>query len=176
MNLTINKLDYIYFLLEDNNPFYVGKTHRPKRREIEHKQTYGSHIKLVIIEVIKDRKWQTIEKKWIKTLTSWGIHLKNSNPGGGGPEKGILRSKDFGNKISKAKKGNKRNPLDVINATIAKQKPCLQYDKQGNFIKEYPSAKLASISINSHPNSMYDHLKGRYKTIKGYIFKYKQLN
>jgi hypothetical protein len=61
----------------------------------------------------------------------------------------------------------------ILLATLAKQKPVQQFDKEGNFIKDYPSAKIAASEIGIHFNNMYDHLKGKYKTVKGYIFKYK---
>lgn len=173
MDLRKDKLNFIYVLLKDGEPFYIGKTHYPDRREKEHKITYGSNITLNILKAIKDEDWKKHEKEFIQLFKKWGIDLTNSNSGGGGPLKGVKRSKEFGEKISKSKKGVKRDKKEVIPATKAKQKPVLQYDKQGNFIKEYPSAKHASRAIGIHPNNFYDHLKGKYKTAKGYIFKYK---
>lgn len=173
MDLTKNQLNYIYFLMKDDTPIYVGKTHFPKRREIEHKKKYGDDIKMVIIKAIKDENWKSHEQEWIKKLKQWDIELTNKNPGGGGPKKGLVRNKEFGEKISQAKKGVSRPKDEVIPATLAKQKPVQQFDKEGNFIKEYPSAKIAASAIGIHYNNMYDHLKGRYKTSKGYIFKYK---
>ena len=174
MDLTKGKLNYIYFLMKGDTPFYVGKTHYPKRRETEHKRTYGSDIKMVIVKAIKGEDWKSHEQEWVKTLKKWGLELNNSNPGGGGPMKGIKRTKEFGQKISKSKKGKPRDKKDVIPATLAKQKPVIQYDKLGNYIKEFPSAKHAAKEIGIHHNNFYDHLKGKYKTAKGYIFRYKQ--
>jgi hypothetical protein len=174
INLTKGELNYIYFLLRDGIPFYVGKTHYPKRREIEHKQIYGNGIKLVIVEAINGDGWEKHEQEWIQKLKQWGLSLTNKNSGGGGPKKGIIRSQEFKDKISRAKKGVSRPKHEVIPATLAKQKIILQYDKQGNFIKEFPSVKHASQDIQIHPNNLYDHLGGRYKTCKGYIFKYKK--
>jgi predicted GIY-YIG superfamily endonuclease len=173
IDLTKNRLNYIYFLMKGDTPFYVGKTHNPKRRELEHKKTYGNDIKLIIIKAIKEIDWKKHEQEWIKTLTKWNLKLSNRNPGGGGPQKGITRDQEFKDKISQAKKGVPRPKDEVIPATLAKQKPVQQFDKQGNFIKEFPSAKIAASEIDIHHNNMYDHLKGRYKTIKGYVFKYK---
>ena len=172
MDLTKNRLNYIYVLMRKDIPFYVGKTHYPKRRETEHKLTYGSDIKMMIIKAIKNEEWKKHEQEWINIFKRWGVKLTNSNPGGGGPLKGIKRSKEFGEKISKSKKGKKRNPQEVTNATLSKQKPVNQYDKEGNLINSFPSAKLAANYIGIHHNNMYDHLKGKYKTAKGYIFKY----
>lgn len=173
MNLTKNKLNYIYILIKGDTPFYIGKTHYPKRRETEHKLTYGPDIKMMILKAIKDEDWKKHEQEWISTFKKWGIELTNSNSGGGGPLKGIKRPKEFGEKISKSKIGVSRNPQEVIPATLAKQKPVIQYDKDGNYVGEYPSAKDAARAIGIHPNNFYDHLNGKYKTAKGYIFKYK---
>jgi hypothetical protein len=174
IDLTKNKLNYIYVLLKGDTPFYIGKTHYPKRREREHKQKYGNDIKMAILKAIKDESWKGHEKEWIQILQKWGIELDNLNPGGGGPIKGTIRSKEFGEKISKTKKGVSRDKKEVIPATLAKQKSVLQFNKNGEFIQEFPSAKIAASYLNIHPNTFYDHLKGRYKTAKGYIFKYKE--
>ena len=174
IDLTKGRLNYIYVLMKDDMPFYIGKTHYPDRREREHKQTYGNDIKMAIIKAIKGEDWKGHEQEWIQILKKWGIELSNSNPGGGGPIKGITRSKEFGEKISNSKKGIPRPKTDIIPATLAKEKPVLQFDKNNNFIQEFPSAKQAAQHVGIHHNNMYDHLKGKYKTIKGFIFKYKQ--
>lgn len=51
--------------------------------------------------------------------------------------------------------------------------PVLQYDKVGNFIKEYPSLKSASEAIGVSTGFMTSVCKGKRKTAKGYTFKYK---
>jgi predicted GIY-YIG superfamily endonuclease len=173
IDLSKNRLNYIYFLMKGDTPFYVGKTHNVKRREAEHKQTYGDDIELRVVKAIKEDDWKKHEQEWIKKLKEWNIELSNKNPGGGGPQKGIPRSQEFKDKISQSKLGVPRPKDEVIPATLVKQKPVQQFDKNGNFIKEYPSAKLAADAVKIHHNNMYDHLKGKYKTIKGYIFKYK---
>ena len=49
----------------------------------------------------------------------------------------------------------------------------LQYDKNGNFIKEYTSIKLASETIGVSIGFITMVCKGRRKTAKGYVFNYK---
>jgi len=79
----------------------------------------------------------------------------------------------FGENISKKTKGRKI-PQHQIEAGIkARSKVTIQYDKQGNFIAEYPSAKYASQSIGICETNMIHHLSGKYKTCRGFIFKYK---
>ena len=87
--------------------------------------------------------------------------------------KGISKPEGFGELIRKARLGTKL-PLgtgDKIGET--KNKTTLQYDLDGNFVKEYKSAKEAAKNMGIHEVTMRLHLGGKYKTCKGYIFKYK---
>jgi group I intron endonuclease len=87
--------------------------------------------------------------------------------------RGKSKPKGFGELIRKARLGTKL-PLgtgDKIGET--KNKITLQYDLNNNFIKEYKSAKEAAKNMEVHEVTMRLHLGGKYKTCKGYIFKYK---
>jgi hypothetical protein len=58
--------------------------------------------------------------------------------------------------------------------TISKlKKPILQYDKKGNFIQEWKSAKDASLIFGSD-SVINGALRGRIKTAYGFIWKYKK--
>jgi hypothetical protein len=84
------------------------------------------------------------------------------------------KPKDFGSKLSQQRKGNWTIPQHQIEAGIqARNKPTLQYDLNGNFIKEYPSAKLAAQSLGIREATIRVHLGGKTKKCQGYIFKYK---
>jgi group I intron endonuclease len=87
--------------------------------------------------------------------------------------KGKAKPKGFGELIRKARLGTKL-PLGT-GAKIAetKNKITLQYDLEGNFIREYKSAKSAAEHVKVHEVNMRLHLGGKHKTCKGYIFKYK---
>jgi hypothetical protein len=79
----------------------------------------------------------------------------------------------FGENISKKTKGRKI-PQHQIEAGIkARNKSTIQYDKNNNFIAEYPSSKHAAQAVGVHEVNMRFHLNGKYKTCKGFIFKYK---
>jgi hypothetical protein len=54
-----------------------------------------------------------------------------------------------------------------------KNMPVLQYDKNGNFIKEYASIKLASECIGVSKGFITMVCKGKRKTAKGFTFNYK---
>lgn len=49
----------------------------------------------------------------------------------------------------------------------------LQYDLQGNFIKEWSSIKEVKEQLNIRHSSICGCCKGRYKTAGGYIWRYK---
>ena len=53
-------------------------------------------------------------------------------------------------------------------------KPVLQFDINGNFIKEWPSMSRAAESFGYAPakSHIIDCLKGRHKTAHGYVWKY----
>lgn len=52
-------------------------------------------------------------------------------------------------------------------------KPVLQYDFNGNFIKEYPAKRVAHKETGISRNALNDQLEGRTKNPEKYIFKYK---
>ena len=120
---------------------------------------------------------------------SWGFELTNKNNGGNGPTGGYVLSqetknkiskanskpkpKNFGKKLSKIKLGKPLPPGTGEKIGKTKQKPVFQFDKEGNIINNFDSAKHASIYIGVHEINMRLHLGGKYKTCKGFIFKYK---
>ena len=86
----------------------------------------------------------------------------------------ILRNK--GKKISASQTGKKKNISyeRMINSSKA-AKPVLQYDVNGNFIREFRSQGEAS-KVLGHPNSHSDIgrcCSGKLKTCLGYVWRYK---
>jgi group I intron endonuclease len=87
--------------------------------------------------------------------------------------KGISKPKGFGDKISKAKIGVSLPLGTGEKIAKTKEKPVIQFDKNNNIINYFESAKKAAEYIKVHEVNMRLHLGGKYKTCKGYIFKYK---
>ena len=52
--------------------------------------------------------------------------------------------------------------------------PILQFDKNNNFIKEWPSLSSAANELNLHTSNICKVLKGDRKTTGGFVFKYKE--
>ena len=113
----------IYYLTYNHEdiPFYIGKSINCYSRFFTHKKTYGKNIKMIKIDKVKDEDWLFWEKHYVSLFKSWSFKLDNKNNGGGGSTKA---SKE---KIQKLK--------------IIKSIPILQYDLEGNFIREWNSGK-----------------------------------
>ena len=150
------KMTYIYYLTYKNEdkPFYIGKSINCKSRLYQHIKTYGKDIEMIKIDKVKDSTWVFWEKHYISLFKSWGFKLTNQNDGGGGSTKS-----------SKEKK---------LKLKTVKSIPILQYDLQGNFIKEFNSAKQYA-EENNLTNGGYIGLclKRKRPTAYGYIWKYK---
>lgn len=113
-----------------------------------------------------------------KTNLRWVTHKENSN----NPQtllkmaevhKGKTQSKETVEKRVSKLRGKPR-PQDVVE-TIRKtlSKPIIQYNKDGSFIKEYPSIKDAKRETGIC--SIMDNLRNRQRTAGGYIWKYKEV-
>lgn len=57
--------------------------------------------------------------------------------------------------------------------TDNRKKPILQYDKQNNFIKEWPSIESAAKFLNLNKRCISNVCSGQSNSLKGFIFKYK---
>lgn len=64
----------------------------------------------------------------------------------------------------------KEKSLGIKRKTNSKK--VLQYDLNGNFLRDYESASEALKIMNVHLSTMCDCCRGKNKTCKGYIFKY----
>lgn len=67
-----------------------------------------------------------------------------------------------------------RYGVGAINRNKFKEKPVLQYSKNGCFIKRFDSVKKAAIELGLNESSIHCVCKGirRYKSTGGYVFKY----
>lgn len=189
----------IYYLHRgDDIPFYVGKSRRHLERFENHKQAFGSNIEMEVISEVKN--WRRWEKYYIKKYRDLGYQLENRNEGGGGADvvsqETIDKIKNHptrGKQISKANKGktmaHKGKPFSKehkakIKATrdflktrknTWQPKPVLQYDLNGNFIKEFVSQQEAQYIMGKPKSDGIGAVcRGKQKTAYGYKWKFKQ--
>lgn len=96
-----------------------------------------------------------IGKKQVRT-EEWNRKISEANRGRKNPHEGVPRSEDCRRKISKSH-----------------AKPVLQFDKDGNFIAEYPSARIASKETGVANQGISKCCLGKGKTSGGYIWMFK---
>jgi hypothetical protein len=112
------------------------------------------------------------------------IHSKKQPEGAGYKKSMILKGKPkpigFGSNIGNFHKGRKRSIETKHKMSIAKQgkpsckrKPILQYDLQGNFIKEWSHAGEAAEIINIHIKGINNVLRNIAKTAGGFKWEWK---
>ena len=77
-------------------------------------------------------------------------------------------------------KENSNNPLSIVNKSESKKgiknhrhQPVLQYDKDGNFIREWDTMTEAETTLNI-THKIHVVCQGKRKTCGGYIWKYKR--
>jgi|TARA_R110000803_G_C11893875_1_gene311249 hypothetical protein len=111
--------------------------------------------------------------------------LVNRSEGGDGGSSGYTHTEEFKKNMSEARKGITKKPMSAkTKAKLSKSlkgrvmnwgKSVLQYDKQGNFIKEYPTAKAAKLETGA--KNIFEVASGyknqMYKSSGGYVWKYK---
>jgi hypothetical protein len=175
---------------------YLQKTNRnPHWNNIVNKHGFES---IILINNISEEKSFELESYFIKNIGLKNLSNNRIEQGTGGfshsketklkislNSKGKKRSQEtinkmkkpkpegFGENISKQRKGNWVIPQHQIDAGIkARNKVTEQYDKEGVLINAYESSKAAAEAIGVHEVNMRLHLSGKYKTCKGYIFKY----
>lgn len=115
--------------------------------------------------------------------------LVNRSTGGDGGSVGYTHTEVFKQKLSEDRKGKCTRKVRKLSkeakAKISKklkerpitwEKPVLQYDKQGNFIREWPSAKIAKRETGA--KNIFEVASGyknqMYKSSGGYVWKYKE--
>lgn len=150
-----------------------------------------------IIDTVNENEIKFWEQHYISLYKSWGFKLVNGTLGGDGTfgykyskeqidktiqykrESGILKSTAI--KIAATNKANgvyerARERMKKNNPNKCKGIPVLQYSLDGIFIKEWNSAKEATIKLGIPKGSIGRNCKGEYKATYGFIFKYKTNN
>lgn len=129
---------------------------------------------------IKDRKGGQVSEETKLKISKTKLKFYKNNPGN---TKGMkfIKSQETCNKISKSLLGKEKSiehkqnmSLCRLGKTTKKCRPILQYDLQGNFIKEWNKIKDASISLGASDGNIICCAKGIQKTAYGFIWKFKK--
>ena len=129
------------------------------------KKRHTDESKAKISNKLKGTKYTEEQKK----KCSENSGMKGKPNYAGGSKKGWLRTQESKNRISESKRGK-------IQPNIGKslQKAILQYDLEGNFIKEWESAKVAGQTLNISNNGIGLCCRGKLKKSYGFVWKYKE--
>lgn len=91
------------------------------------------------------------------------VNHKDENPSNNRVDNLEWCTKSYNNSYNKVR----------IKAAISKRKPVLQYDKQGNFIREWTHAREAAEILGLSKRAIYECCKGRSKSSGGFIWRQK---
>ena len=188
----------------NSNKVYIGKTINPNHRKAIHKQTYGKQIVYTIIDQvhsIEHKDWKLIETMWIQSFIGWGFDVLNERKEGGSgssewteeqknKHKQLFKNRNItwetlgskGYKWTEEQKNNRRGKGTGKREVWNKQpnhpsraKIVLQYDLNGNFIKEWPSCKEAGrVLFNGKSQCIQDCASGRQEVGYKFVWKYKK--
>ena len=154
------------------------------------KYGFENHI-LEIIEQCDESKLNEREIYWIEYYNSVELGLNIMYGGEGGRQSQEVRNKksismtgkkhslSTRKKMSESKKGHSmysdewRKAISEANKGGTSSKPVLQYDKHGNFIKEWSSKIEAARMLNINKVSITNNTSGLTKSAGGYIWKNK---
>lgn len=184
---------YRHIRLDKYEPFYVGIGTKSGEDAIKYNlysraftdferndiwYNIVNHTEWKVEILFESNDYEFIKKKEIELIKLYGRikfntgTLANITEGGDGV-KGWIPSEETRKKIGDANRGKKRSKEMIEAQTIKQYKPILQYDLDGNFIREWPSSKEAAIFYNSNNGDLCNACKGITLTYKGFIWRLK---
>lgn len=159
--------------VKDNNQH----RYTPSSRIIE-------YVKIIHSSIMKGKKQSldSIEKNRLKNSGENNAffgksHSEESKSKMRGPRKSIsgdlnpAKRDDVRKKISNKRKGSKVEKLTGKNHPFSK--PVIQYDKSGNFIKEWESINLARLATNIPNAYIRKCCNGKFKSAGGFLWTFK---
>jgi hypothetical protein len=150
---------------------------------------YGFEVEIIAENITRNQAGK-IEIELIAHLGRRQIEeggtLVNRSLGGDGGSGGYTHTEEWKRHQSEKRLGKKKKPLSqeakeklskaLTGREVTWGKPVLQFDKQGNFIKEWPSAKAAKKETGA--KNVFEVASGYknqlYKSSGGFIWKYKE--
>jgi hypothetical protein len=150
---------------------------------------YGFEVEIIAENITRNQAGK-IEIELIAHLGRRQIEeggtLVNRSLGGDGGCGGYTHTEEWKRHQSEKRLGKKKKPLSqeakeklskaLTGRKVTWGKPVLQFDKQGNFIKEWPSAKAAKKETGA--KNVFEVASGYknqlYKSSGGFIWKYKE--
>ena len=153
---------WLNFFNAESNPLFYNRTNKAygNSGQTQEGKKKISNAKKGWIPSDETKKRMSENRRGHKMYNDeWRLKIKNSLTG-------LKRTDETKHKQSEIRKGKPSQS----------KKSVLQYDKQGNFLKEYPSATEAAKTLNKKSGAAITEVcngKGNRKSIFGYIWKYK---
>ncbi len=142
-------------------------------------EKYGAdNFKFEVICECKHEERYEKEKEWIaseNSITPNGYNVLKGGAGGGfvgkkHSEETIAKMREA--TISQFSKMSKERKIEIYKNRRKTERKVDQYSLDNIKIATFESLKIAGITINVHPNTIYRALVGSRKTAGGYIWKY----
>jgi len=177
----------------------LGKTNRYSLNWINKELNEGYEIIIEELDsMIFENKdeWKWLEKYWISQIKTWGFSLTNLTEGGEdnyvphpteetirkraekiiGKERDLETKKKISKKltgITRTEETKEKVRRSIINI---QGKPVKQYDKFGNFIKEWECGATAARELGLDKGNLNAVCRGRKKSCGGFIWRYSNEN
>jgi hypothetical protein len=135
--------------------------------------------------IISSKTYERIKTEWnskikgVKKPVGFGDKIRSEEKN---KKIGLANKKPkpegFGEKLGNINRGKKRSKEFIDKHIKRLSLPILQYDKKGNFIKEWESATQASLHLNINKNTISSNARGvkANKSAGGFIWKLKNNN
>jgi hypothetical protein len=183
---------YYHFNPITRKIFYVGVGYKNRayafkwgrsKHYYNYVKKYGNPIVIIRYQNLEIDYAYKLEEKLIKKFGRIGIEpngvLINKSSGGKTSGSGVkqIRNSEWNSNISKGKIG-KTQHTKLGKQTIGDKnsKPVIQYDKEGNIIREWKSQWVASQFLNINYKSINNCVVGLSKSAGNYIWKLKTNN
>jgi len=122
-------------------------------------------------------KWTDERKKMLSERRKGQKHSEETKNKISIKLKGRKKSDEHINNWRKSYKGFKHSELTKLKRSISLKgvgaKPIIQFDLDGNYIREWPSIIIAAKTLNCSHGNIASVANGRQKTAKGFIWKFK---
>ena len=178
---------YRHIRLDKNEPFYIGISNNDEYRATVKRARniiWQRIVKKTDYEIeilLDDLTWEEACEKEKELIALYGRidintgSLANLTNGGEGTlGRHYIPSDEHRKNLSKSAKGKKMSEDSRKKMSSAKKVAILQYDLDGNFIREWEGLSDAAKSLNGYTTNIMRCCQGVFKHAYGYVWKYKK--
>lgn len=175
---------YRHIRLDKNEPFYIGIGNMYRLTEKRGRNAIWKQItnktKYEVEVLLDNLTWEDACQKEIEFINLYGrIDIKTgclanmTNGGDGTIGRKYTPSLEHREKLAKAAIGKKMSESTKNKMGNNQKLPILQYDLQGNFMKEWDGVIDATKAVGKHSTNIMRCCQGKFKQAYGFVWKYK---